>query len=233
MSREFCARGAAQHAVGEGADHVVFGSRARELVALLEQDPGFLPLASLGDLHQFLQALQLLAVHVKQQLASGQALARVPDRLPSAAIPDEALLMVDVDHFKAINDALGHQAGDDCLRRLATVVREVSEREGGFDARYGGEEMAALLLDHGRPLVAAESLRQAIYNLEWQDRGPRAQKLLCRSGLPWPMPRRLAPEDLIAAADRALYAAKAAGRNRVAVDPREPVPEQTRGVVGA
>lgn len=132
-----------------------------------------------------------------------------------------ALLMIDVDHFKAINDTLGHQAGDECLRRVATAVREMSEREGGFAARYGGEEMAVLLLDHQRPMAAAESLREAIEGLDWSDTGPRARKVTVSVGVAVADASTLeAPGDLIASADRALYAAKAAGRNRVAVDPR-------------
>jgi len=132
-----------------------------------------------------------------------------------------ALLMINVDHFKAVNDTLGHQAGDECLRRVATVVREMSEREGGFAARYGGEEMAVLLLDHQRPMAAAESLREAIEGLDWSDTGPMARNITVSVGVAVADASTLeAPGDLIASADRALYAAKAAGRNRVAVDPR-------------
>ncbi|MDQ8001126.1 MAG: sensor domain-containing diguanylate cyclase [Pseudomonadota bacterium] len=135
-----------------------------------------------------------------------------------------ALMMIDVDHFKLVNDTLGHQAGDECLRQVAAVVRETSEREGGFAARYGGEEMAVLLLDHERPMAAAESVREAIESLEWQGTGPRVQKVTVSVGVAVADAQALdAPSDLIASADRALYAAKAAGRNRVGVDPRAPV----------
>ncbi|PZQ74169.1 MAG: sensor domain-containing diguanylate cyclase [Variovorax paradoxus] len=131
-----------------------------------------------------------------------------------------ALLMIDVDHFKAVNDTLGHQAGDECLRRVAAAVREMSEREGGFAARYGGEEMAVLLLDHERPVEAAEFLREAIERLEWPVTGPLAQKVTVSVGVALADAKTLeTPGELIAAADRALYAAKAGGRNRVAVNP--------------
>jgi diguanylate cyclase (GGDEF)-like protein len=106
---------------------------------------------------------------------------------------------------------------------VAAVVRETSEREGGFAARYGGEEMAVLLLDHPRPMAAAESLREAIEGLDWSGTGTMGQEITVSVGVAVAEAKTLGtPGELIAAADRALYAAKAAGRNRVAIHPGGP-----------
>lgn len=136
-----------------------------------------------------------------------------------------ALLMIDVDHFKAVNDLLGHQAGDECLRQVAALVREAADREGGFAARYGGEEMAILLLDHDRPVDVAESVREAVEGLGWPSDVPGARKVTVSVGVAVAKADVLdAASELIAAADRALYAAKAGGRNRVAASPDRPAP---------
>ncbi len=80
--------------------------------------------------------------------------------------------------------------------------------------------MAVLLLDHERPVEAAEFLREAIERLEWPVTGPLAQKVTVSVGVALADAKTLeTPGELIAAADRALYAAKAGGRNRVAVNP--------------
>ncbi|MEK6375853.1 MAG: sensor domain-containing diguanylate cyclase [Acidobacteriota bacterium] len=121
------------------------------------------------------------------------------------------LMMIDIDGFKAFNDAHGHQAGDDCLRRVADVLRERLHRAGDLVARYGGEEFAVLVAgvgrDHARDL--AEALRAAVAEL-----GATTISV----GVAHCVPRRdQEPEALIRLADDALYAAKDAGRNRVVV----------------
>jgi len=81
-----------------------------------------------------------------------------------------ALLMIDADHFKAYNDTLGHQAGDDCLRHLAQTISAPVRQPSDLVARYGGEEFAIIL--PGTSAVAAgmiaERLRQAIAARDWQ-----------------------------------------------------------------
>src|SRR5690606_12188356 len=75
-----------------------------------------------------------------------------------------ALLLLDLDHFKQVNDSFGHQAGDDCLRAVATCVGRFARRPNDLACRYGGEEFALILGDAG-PEVAtaiAEELRSAI-----------------------------------------------------------------------
>ncbi len=121
------------------------------------------------------------------------------------------LMMIDIDHFKAFNDARGHQAGDDCLRRVAESLQQRLHRAGDLVARYGGEEFAVLVAgierDHAREL--AEALRHGIEEL-----GLTTISIGVAHRVPT---REGEPHDLIRAADDALYAAKDAGRNRVVV----------------
>lgn len=132
-----------------------------------------------------------------------------------------ALLLVDADCFKALNDADGHLRGDDCLRTLARVCASVAERESDLAARYGGEEFVLLLpgCDEAAATRLAETLRSRVED----ERMHHPNSLVARHvtisvgvGVVRPS-ASLRPEALIAAADGALYAAKAAGRNRVAV----------------
>jgi diguanylate cyclase (GGDEF)-like protein len=127
-----------------------------------------------------------------------------------------SLIMCDVDHFKAYNDHHGHLAGDACLRTVAAVVRRTLCRGGDFPARWGGEEFAIILADtpEGGAATEAERLREAVEEeaLPRADEQGRAVTVSvgCATAYPaW----RSAPHDLQAAADEALYAAKAAGRN--------------------
>ncbi|HKR62874.1 MAG TPA: sensor domain-containing diguanylate cyclase [Thermoanaerobaculia bacterium] len=122
-----------------------------------------------------------------------------------------ALLLLDIDFFKAFNDSAGHQAGDDCLRRVAQTLRESVHRAADLVARYGGEEFAVLLPDTDEPSarVIAEALRHRV-----EEMGMVTVSIGTAAVIP---PRDSAGvDDLIARADAALYQAKRAGRNRVA-----------------
>jgi len=130
-----------------------------------------------------------------------------------------ALLLVDVDCFKALNDARGHLHGDECLRELARLCTRVAEGHCELVARYGGEEIALLLVDGD--LRAArrlgERLRRRVEALAMahpaSSVGPHVTVSVGASAL---RPQAAqTPEALIDTADRALYAAKARGRNRV------------------
>lgn len=126
------------------------------------------------------------------------------------------LLMLDIDHFKRVNDEYGHDAGDRVLQQVALqIVSQV--RAGDFVFRYGGEEFLAVLaeIDKERALVVAEKIRQRIQDLEVSLAGGRSIRVSISIGL--------ATNDghpdyqrLIERADQALYAAKNAGRNRIA-----------------
>jgi diguanylate cyclase (GGDEF)-like protein len=123
-----------------------------------------------------------------------------------------ALLLLDLDDFKRVNDALGHVEGDRALMRAAAVLRE-GVREVDVAARYGGEEFAVLLPDTSclGAFLVAERVRQGI-----EGRFARGRVRLTVSGGIAVFPDDAGtPADLIVRADAALYAAKAAGKNRI------------------
>lgn len=130
-----------------------------------------------------------------------------------------ALLLVDVDCFKLLNDALGHQYGDECLRKLAQRCAEQFPDEGNLVARFGGEEFAVLLREHSlaEARKLAENLRRSIAMLELEHPvSPIAAHVTASIGVSAARPVSMSGcDELVAAADRALYAAKNKGRNCV------------------
>jgi diguanylate cyclase (GGDEF)-like protein len=130
-----------------------------------------------------------------------------------------ALIMTDVDHFKAYNDCYGHQAGDDCLRKMARALSAEVRRPADLLARYGGEELVAVLPDTSLEgaLLIAENMRLAVEALAIPHaKSPTVSHVTLSLGVAAvvPTPATL-PKLLIEAADKALYQAKAEGRNRV------------------
>lgn len=132
-----------------------------------------------------------------------------------------SLLMIDVDHFKLINDTHGHMVGDDMLRTLAKIVSEHAYRYNAYAARYGGEELVLVFPDTGTTEAAqrAEALRKDVEEYEFQTR--QGGKLLDKPlhftvsiGVAELMPDGNM-ESLVEAADKALYRAKNSGRNLV------------------
>ena len=130
-----------------------------------------------------------------------------------------ALLLLDIDDFKNFNDGYGHLAGDDCLQRIATALRAAITRPDDQLARYGGEEFSVLLprTDAAQAREIARSLHKAVSDLEIPHRFARAGTLVSVSvGVAVLTPEmRIAPSDFVRRADRALYTAKAEGRDRV------------------
>jgi diguanylate cyclase (GGDEF)-like protein len=122
-------------------------------------------------------------------------------------------IMFDLDHFKQVNDLHGHAKGDEVLATVAAVIAS-NVRESDFLGRYGGEEFVALLpdTDRGGGALLAEKLRKAIEDLEIPDLDRRLSASFGVATLPGDA---VSSEQLLRAADRALYAAKRAGRNRV------------------
>lgn len=132
-----------------------------------------------------------------------------------------ALVMVDVDRFKEFNDTYGHQRGDECLRQVASALADGLSRSGDVIARYGGEEFAVILpaTDTEGARRVAEMLRSRVQELAIPNRGSDLAGLVTVScGVASLQPvEGLLTDTLLTAADRALYEAKRAGRNRVAV----------------
>jgi len=129
------------------------------------------------------------------------------------------LIMLDIDNFKAINDAHGHQQGDVVLKRVARVLAETS-READFPARYGGEEMA-LILPH-TDLEGAYAIAERIRTAIEAARVPRNDGdgvLLVTASLGVAASTDCTKDELIADADTALYEAKRTGKNRTVVAP--------------
>jgi diguanylate cyclase (GGDEF)-like protein len=127
-----------------------------------------------------------------------------------------AVLMIDVDHFKSYNDRLGHGAGDDCLKLLATTLEEALHRPGDHLARYGGEEFVCILpaTDIVGATAVAEQLRRAVAALALPH--PTEPAVSVSIGAATARPREGQPAgDLLSIADSKLYDAKRTGRNRV------------------
>jgi diguanylate cyclase (GGDEF)-like protein len=126
-----------------------------------------------------------------------------------------ALLMIDADHFKAYNDTFGHQAGDQVLVGVAICISDSVRRAADCAARYGGEEFAVLLpgLSPTEALAVAETIRLKVEL--WSD---EPQGTTVSIGVASLSPAATTDwSELLSAADKALYAAKAQGRNRSVV----------------
>jgi diguanylate cyclase (GGDEF)-like protein/PAS domain S-box-containing protein len=130
-----------------------------------------------------------------------------------------SLLMIDVDKFKTYNDLYGHQAGDECLRQVGRALQGLVKRAGDIAARYGGEEFVVVLpeTDEDGAFFIAESIRQAIRDLAIAHTGVKRGVVTISIGLATSegSTNLGAATDLIARADKALYTAKSAGRDRV------------------
>jgi diguanylate cyclase (GGDEF)-like protein len=132
------------------------------------------------------------------------------------------LLLCDIDQFKSYNDALGHQAGDDCLRRVAGAIRQAARRGGDLSARYGGEEFAVVLPQtaaEGVQAIAAEVLERVRALALAHPGSTVAPEVSISIGVVWASNETgiTSPEQLLAQADAALYRAKQNGRNRAEV----------------
>src|SRR5882724_3006587 len=124
------------------------------------------------------------------------------------------LAIMDIDHFKRVNDGFGHAAGDGVLVRVGRLVRD-NLRPADFAARIGGEEFALILPQTSLPgaITAIERLREAIAGTAFAHDGRALPRVTVSLGLV-ALERGVNPEQLLARADVALYAAKQGGRNR-------------------
>jgi diguanylate cyclase (GGDEF)-like protein len=136
-----------------------------------------------------------------------------------------SLLILDLDHFKQVNDVRGHLCGDACLVTAAQICKARVAREGDLVARYGGEEFVVLMphTDEAGALALAENIRRSIEEHPMTcDTGAEPLHLTTSVGVACCVPDLAAdPEKLIRRADEALYEAKGGGRNRVMLSSAE------------
>jgi diguanylate cyclase (GGDEF)-like protein len=136
-----------------------------------------------------------------------------------------AVIMVDVDTFKPFNDCYGHVIGDDCLRRVAAMLRASLRNTSDQIARIGGEEFAVLLpqtsVENAR--IMAERMRNAVYGLRIPHAASPDQVVTISAGVSGSTAATSA-DAMLSGADKALYRAKSLGRNRVEVDAFLPPP---------
>ena len=128
-------------------------------------------------------------------------------------------MMIDIDHFKMVNDRWGHATGDQVLKQVAETLRS---RTRVFDslARYGGEEFVVIMAgaSASEGLRAAERLRVAIQGMNFMPEPDKAHRLTVSVGVSRSTRPDITVESLLGAADRALYRAKHQGRNRIEVE---------------
>jgi diguanylate cyclase (GGDEF)-like protein len=164
-----------------------------------------------------------------QRLALTDALTELPNRRSAVERLEQewalaqrgertlSCMMVDIDHFKSINDRLGHQAGDEVLKNVAQALRH-SARTQDLVCRYGGEEFVVICPDTDlkSAVQCGERLRQKVSELTHPGRG-ESFSLTVSVGVAERRPDMGSIDALLACADACLYAAKEAGRNRVVV----------------
>jgi diguanylate cyclase (GGDEF)-like protein len=174
------------------------------------------------ELREANERLRLLSeVDELTGLANRRGFARVlHERIAEARENGSPLTLVvcDVDHFKAYNDALGHVEGDACLREVAGVLQRSCRRPGDFATRYGGEEFALILPDTPRSgaMTFARALARLMRNLGRAHPGSAvAPHVTISGGITTCIPdATTTAEGMVLRADEALYAAKRQGRNR-------------------
>jgi len=129
-----------------------------------------------------------------------------------------AVLMIDLDHFKRLNDSVGHEAGDVLLRELGSLLGS-SIRGGDIACRYGGEEFLIILVDCALEPACqrAEVLKEQVRNMQIHHRGQTLHQVTVSIGVAAFPDHGTSAQQIINLADKALYKAKASGRNRVLV----------------
>ena len=135
-----------------------------------------------------------------------------------------SVFMIDLDHFKKINDTFGHLAGDECLRKIATILKTTISDEKDTVARFGGEEFIVLLPERNidKSYEVAKNILQSIRELDIVLNNQNVS-LTCSIGIASTIPNnKLEEKDLIIAVDNALYQAKSKGRDQCFLDRKFP-----------
>jgi len=191
-------------------------ARERELLRLVEEKTADLKRANE-------ELMQLSATDALTGLANRRCFDQTLDKECARIHRSDSplsLVLLDVDHFKALNDSLGHQRGDVCLALIAGEMNRIARRAIDVVARFGGEEFAMILPNtsaEGARRVA-EMVRRAVMDLNLpHPASPGPSYLTVSAGVASATGGQNTPEMLVAAADRALYTAKRQGRNRVIV----------------
>jgi len=188
-----------------GAPHRSLPSSTRRVAELLSQEA--------GRMFSRMRTAAALVLEAETDPLTNLANRRTFARALATLVPGDAVVVVDLDHFKSVNDTYGHAAGDEMLRRLAKCLRSVG-RQVDCVARYGGEEFALVLVGAGDEgsRVAMNRLRRA-----WADSQP---VVTFSAGVAIHDPSEL-PSVTLHRADLALYRAKESGRDRVEFADRE------------
>jgi len=144
----------------------------------------------------------------------------------SQASPEFALLQIDLDYFKEVNDAYGHQCGDQVLRHVARIL-ERNARRGDPIARPGGDEFVVVLLGMSDPSKAEQIANAVIAEIQQSiDLGPDTVQIGASIGIACALPEGDSPEAVQVRADAAMYSAKRAGRGQVCLM-QAPAPSRT------
>lgn len=189
-------------------------SIARELarIAVLQIDEAFtaLHLRHTAEVDALTGALNRRSID--------QSLGRIFPQAQRQGLP-LSVLFVDIDHFKSVNDRMGHAAGDHCLREIARLIGAQLVDEDQF-GRYGGEEFLVVLPGRQTEMARAiaEQVRRAVETAELRHED-RSLRLTVSIGVATLLAQDTLPQQLVERADKALYAAKRGGRNRVSVAP--------------
>lgn len=130
-----------------------------------------------------------------------------------------AVAMLDIDHFKLVNDTHGHQVGDECLRLVGEILHAALRSPSDTGARYGGEEFVMVLpdTDPDAALAVVERVRERIHGARVECDGVVLELTLSAGITAHPVYEHTAPDQFLAEADEALYRAKASGRDRACV----------------
>lgn len=128
-----------------------------------------------------------------------------------------SLVVIDIDHFKKVNDKYGHLAGDECLVAVSTCIKECLRRSADISCRYGGEEFCLILpeTDSKGALALAEELRESIANCQINYNNSTIKLTISCGISTYLQQKNVQLEHLFSAADKALYQAKHNGRNQV------------------